>query len=367
MVAERRRWGTNPAIDTLAGVDPWEALDRIVYLLDRRLEEGRRVRAYANARDLVAELAPEELAARHRDRTLTELAGIGPATSAVIAEALEGRVPKKLAELEATDPIDIGEGGELRAALRGDCHLHSDWSDGGAPIEKMAEAARALGHEYVVLTDHSPRLTIAHGLDAERLRRQLDVIEELNRRWDDFRILTGIEVDILVDGTLDQDEELLARLDVVVASVHSKLSMEAKEMTRRMVMAVANPHVDILGHCTGQKVPGSMRPIGTSDFAGRVGSSFDADVVFAACARFDTAVEINCRPERQDPPDHLLELALEWGCKLAIDTDAHAPGQLEWQPFGCDKAARHGVEPSQVVNTWSADELVEWAAAHPTA
>jgi putative hydrolase len=366
MLAHRRRWATNPAVGTLASVDPWEALDRIVYLLDRRLEEGRRVRAYANARDLVAELDPDELAARHRDRTLTELAGIGPATSAVIAEALEGRVPKKLAELEATNPIDVGEGGELRGALRGDCHLHSDWSDGGASIEKMAEAARALGHEYVVLTDHSPRLTIAHGLDAERLRRQLEVIDELNQRWDDFRILTGIEVDILVDGTLDQDEELLARLDVVVASVHSKLSMDAKEMTRRMVMAVANPHVDILGHCTGQKVPGAMRPIGRSDFAGRVGSSFDADVVFAACARFDTAVEINCRPERQDPPDHLLELALEWGCRLAIDTDAHAPGQLEWQAFGCDKAARHGVAPAQVVNTWSADELVEWAATHPT-
>src|SRR3546814_8909569 len=146
----------------------------------------------------------------------------------------------------------------------------------------------------------------------------------------------------------------------------SKLSMDAKEMTQRMVMAVANPHVDILGHCTGQKVPGHQRPIGKSDFAGRIGSSFDADMVFAACARFDTAVEINCRPERQDPPDHLLELALEWGCKIAIDTDAHAPGQLEWQPFGCDKATRHGVTPDQVVNTWSAEELVEWASAHPT-
>jgi putative hydrolase len=352
--------------DTSGPLDPVDVLDRIVYLLDRRLEEGRRVRAYANARDLVAELDPDELLTRHRERTLTELPGIGPATSAVIAEALAGKVPKKLTELEATNPIDAGAGAELRAALKGDCHLHSDWSDGGAPIEKMAEAARALGHEYMVLTDHSPRLTIAHGLDPDRLRQQLDVIEELNGRWDDFRILTGIEVDILADGTLDQDEDLLDRLDVVVASVHSKLSMDAKEMTRRMVMAVASPHVDILGHCTGQKVPGHQRQIGKSDFAGRVGSSFDADVVFAACARFDTAVEINCRPERQDPPDHLLELALDWGCKLAIDTDAHAPGQLEWQPFGCDKAARHGVTPDQVVNTWDADALVEWAGAHPT-
>jgi len=351
-------------------LDPVEVLDRIVYLLDRRLEEGRRVRAYANARDLVADLAPDELLARHRDRTLTELPGIGPATSTVIAQALDGKVPGKLAELEASNPVDAGEGAGLRSALRGDCHLHSEWSDGGAPIEKMAEAARALGHEYVVLTDHSPRLTVAHGLDAGRLRRQLDVVDELNaayrRDGTDFRILTGIEVDILVDGSLDQDEELLARLDVVVASVHSKLSMDPKEMTRRMVTAVASPHVDILGHCTGQKLPGRMRPIGQSDFAGRIGSSFDADVVFAACARFDTAVEINCRPERMDPPDQLLELALEWGCKVAIDTDAHAPGQLEWQPFGCDKAARQGVTAEQVVNTWSAGELVEWAASHPT-
>src|SRR3546814_736102 len=192
----------------------------------------------------------------------------------------------------------------------GDCHLHSNGSDGGAPIEKTAAAARALGHDSMVLPDHSPRLTIAHGLDPDRLRRQLDVIDELNSGWDDFRILTGIEVDILTDGSLDQEDELLDRLDVVVASVHSKLPMDAKEMTQRMVMAVANPHVDILGHCTGQKVPGHQRPIGKSDFAGRIGSSFDADMVFAACARFDTAVEINCRPERQDPPDHLLELAL---------------------------------------------------------
>ncbi|HEU5084339.1 MAG TPA: PHP domain-containing protein [Acidimicrobiales bacterium] len=356
--------------DESGPLDVVEVLDRIVYLLDRQLEEGRRVRAYANARDLVAELDPDELLARHRERSLTDLPGIGPATSKVIGQALDGTVPDKLRDLEATTPIEVGEGAELRAALRGDCHLHSNWSDGGAPIERMAEAARALGHEYVVLTDHSPRLTVAHGLNADRLRAQLDVIDELNRRYrragDDFRILTGIEVDILADGSLDQDEELLARLDVVVASVHSKLSMDAKDMTRRMVMAVANPHVDVLGHCTGQKLPGRMRPIGKSDFAGRVGSSFDADVVFAACARFDTAVEINCRPERMDPPDHLLELALEWGCKLAIDTDAHAPGQLEWQPFGCDKAARQGVEADRVVNTWDAGTLVEWAASHPT-
>ncbi len=218
----------------------------------------------------------------------------------------------------------------------------------------MARTAMALGHEYMVLTDHSPRLTIAHGLDAERLRAQLDEVAALNDDLAPFRILTGIEVDILEDGSLDQSEDLLADLDVVVASVHSKLRMERTAMTRRMVTAVASPHVDILGHCTGRKLVGRGRPP----------SVFDAEIVFAACAQFDTALEINCRPERQDPPDELLDLALEWDLRFAIDTDAHAPGQMEWQAYGCDKAARHGIVPDQIVNAMHAKDLVSWASSH---
>jgi putative hydrolase len=237
--------------------------------------------------------------------------------------------------------------------LRGDCHTHSDWSDGGSPIDEMAEAARDLGHEYMVLTDHSPRLTVANGLSAERLRKQLDVVAELNEKLAPFRILTGIEVDILADGTLDQTDELLDRLDVVVASVHSLLRSPSSEMTPRMLTAVANPHVNILGHCTGRLVTGGR---GT-----RPESEFDADAVFAACAEHDVAVEINSRPERLDPPKRLLRLAVEAGCKFSIDTDAHAPGQLDWQPYGCARAAACGVDPATVVNTWSADELVAWA------
>ena len=218
----------------------------------------------------------------------------------------------------------------------------------------MARTAQALGHEYLVVTDHSPRLTIAHGLNRERLLQQLDEIEALNEELMNapapFRILTGMEVDILEDGSLDQDLDLLERLDVVVASVHSKLRMPEQEMTRRMVMAVASPHVDILGHCTGRKVVGTGRPQ----------SQFDADIVFAACAQFGTAVEINCRPERQDPPEELLQLALDWDCRISIDTDAHAPGQLEWQTYGCDKAAKMGIEPERIVNTMSADDLLAW-------
>jgi putative hydrolase len=335
-------------------VHPADALDRIVYLLDRALAETTKVRAFARALDVLQEVGDDEVAKLHATGKLTELAGIGPTTARVIGEALDGDVPSYLVHLEGETIIPLGEGADLRAALKGDCHTHSTWSDGGASIESMARTAIALGHDYMVLTDHSPRLTVAHGLSADRLRAQLDEVFALNERLAPFRILTGIEVDILVDGALDQRDDLLARLDVVVASVHSKLRMERSEMTRRMVNAVASPHVDILGHCTGRKLVGSGRPP----------SQFDAEIVFAACAQFDTALEINCRPERQDPPDYLLQLALDWDLRFAIDTDAHAPGQMEWQAYGCDKAARHGVEADRIVNTMAADDLVAWASSH---
>jgi putative hydrolase len=331
-------------------MSPADALDRVVYLLDRALAESRRVSAYGKARDLVRQLGDEEIERRHADGTLQDLPGIGPSTGSVIAMALDGGIEEYLAKLEQETAIAPGEGAELRAALKGDCHSHTLWSDGGAPTEKMARTAMALGHEYLVVTDHSPRLTIAHGLNRERLLQQLEEIEALNEELAPFRILTGMEVDILEDGALDQDEDLLERLDVVVASVHSKLRMPAPDMTRRMVMAVASPHVDILGHCTGRKVVGRGRPQ----------SEFDPEIVFAACAQFGTAVEINCRPERQDPPEDLLQLALDWDCRISIDTDAHAPGQLEWQTYGCDKAAKMGIEPERVINTMAADDLVAW-------
>jgi len=336
---------------------PTAALDRVVYLLDRDLAEGRRVAAYGKARDLAAELGDEVIAQHHADGTLLDLPGIGPSTGKVIALAVDGGIDDHLATLDAETTIDVGEGAELRAALKGDCHSHTTWSDGGAPTEIMARTARDLGHEYLVVTDHSPRLTIAHGLNRERLLQQLEEIERLNEELAPFRILTGMEVDILEDGALDQDADMLERLDVVVASVHSKLRMPEAEMTRRMVMAVASPHVDILGHCTGRKVVG----------AGRPQSQFDADLVFAACARFGTAVEINCRPERQDPPEDLLAMALDWDCRISIDTDAHAPGQLEWQAYGCDKAARMDIEPDRVINTMNAGDLVAWTKTHDVA
>jgi putative hydrolase len=332
------------------------ALRQAIYYLDRELAPVQKVRAFRRAIDVVEELPDGELESRVRAGTLTELAGIGKSTASVISAAINGSPDTYLAKLEERSRVRLGAGADLRAALRGDCHTHSTWSDGGASIEEMANAAHELGHDYIVMTDHSPRLTVAHGLSEERVRAQLDEIDRLNEGLHPFRILTGLEVDILVDGSLDLSDEMLARLDVVVASVHSKFKLPPEEMTRRMVLAIASPHVDILGHLTNRKVLGGGRPP----------SDFDPDIVFAACVKFDTAVEINCRPERQDPPEELLELAVEWNCRLAIDTDAHAPGQLEWQAFGCDKAARHGVDPDQIVNTMGADELLAWAASHPT-
>ena len=310
--------------------------------------------AFRLGADPIAALPADEVTARAAQGTLTELAGIGDVIALVVTEALAGEVPVYQRRLEATAGEPVAEGGEaLRAALRGDLHTHSDWSDGGSPIEEMARAGAGLGHEYMVLTDHSPRLKVANGLSAERLREQLDVVARVNAELAPFRLLTGIEVDINEDGTLDQDDELLARLDVVVASVHSKLRMPAEQMTPRMVRAIANPHVDVLGHCTGRMVKGKGRPE----------SEFDAELIFAACERFGVAVEVNSRPERLDPPKRLLRLAVEAGCRVAIDTDAHAPGQLEWQPFGCERAAACGVPEDIVVNTWPLEQLLAWTVS----
>ncbi|MFP3907652.1 MAG: PHP domain-containing protein [Acidimicrobiales bacterium] len=334
--------------------NPVEALKRAIYLLDRGAAPSSKVRAFQRAIDTVAELPDGELEDLAEAGRLESLPNIGSSTGGVIADALAGRPSAYLDRLEAETVVPTGgpDGDALLTALRGDCHSHTTWSDGGASLRDMALTARSLGREYLVVTDHSPRLTIAHGLTRERLEAQLDEIAALNDELAPFRILTGIEVDILEDGSLDQDPDLLERLDVVVASAHSKLRMPREEMTRRLVTAVSNPHVDILGHCTNRKLTGRGRPQ----------STFDAEIVFAACDMFSVAVEINCRPDRLDPPDDLLALAWEYGCWISIDTDAHAPGQLEWLGHGCAKAATIGVTPDRLVNTMGADDLLAWTA-----
>ena len=333
-------------------MDPVIALRQIAYYKDRAREEPRRVMAYRNAADIVEGLTEAERERHGAANSWQSLPGIGPKTAKVIAQAWVGREPDVLVELRSAAK-DLG-GGDIRTSLKGDLHVHSDWSDGSAPIEEMMLAAKELGHEYCALTDHSPRLKVANGLSAERLRKQLAVIDELRDMVAPMRILTGIEVDILEDGSLDQEPELLERLDVVVASVHSKLSMDAPSMTRRMIKAVTNPHADVLGHCTGRLVTGGrgIRPE----------SKFDAEKVFTACRDAGTAVEINSRPERRDPPTRLLNLALEIGCQFSIDTDSHAPGQLEFLGYGAQRALDAGVPTERIVNAWSAEKLLEWTA-----
>jgi putative hydrolase len=328
-------------------VDPREALDEIAWLLERERSSRYKAKAFRVASDVVAGMDETRL----RDPVLLKnTRGIGDTTYRVIREALEGGVPTYLADLRERAG-GIRQSG-LRTKLRGDLHSHSDWSDGTTSIDSMAAAARALGHEYLALTDHSPRLRVANGLSAERLTEQLEVVAGLS--GDGFRLLSGIEVDILDDGGLDQDEALLDRLDVVVASVHSKLKMDPREMTRRMVAAVSNPRTDVFGHPTGRLVEGSR---GT-----RPGASFDAAAVFAACAEHGVAVEVNSRPERQDPPDELIAIALDAGCLFSIDSDAHAPGQLSLLDHGAVRAEAAGIPPERIVTTWTVDRLLEWTA-----
>ncbi len=334
---------------------PVAALRRIAFTLERGREDTYKVKAFRGAAAAILPLPPDQVAAAVADGTITAIPGVGASSATVIEQAVRGELPDRLAALEREHggPLAPG-GGPLRRALRGDLHSHSDWSDGGSPLEEMAFTAIELGHDYLVLTDHSPRLTVARGLSPERLARQLDVIDAVNEHLDGgFTLLKGIEVDILDDGSLDQEVALLDRLDVRVASVHSKLKMDAADMTKRMVAAVRNSHTNVLGHCTGRLVTGNR---GT-----RPGSQFDARAVFEACAESDTAVEINSRPERRDPPTKLLELARDVGCLFSIDSDAHAPGQLDFQVYGCERAEAAGIEADRIVNTWPRKRLLEWA------
>lgn len=338
-------------------MDPADALREIGFWLERDRAVTHRVKAYRRAADVLGELSSQERERRRREHDWSSLPGLGPKTVAVVEQALAGGVPDYLQQLRDAGAAPLAEtGGEVRRAIRGDLHCHSTWSDGGSPLEEMMLTARSLGHEYCAITDHSPRLKVARGLSAERLREQLEVIDDLNESFaaeePAFRVLKGIEVDILDGGDLDQESGLLAELDVVVASVHSKLRMESEAMTHRMVTAIANPRTNVLGHCTGRLVEG--------DRGTRPPSDFDAEVVFEACRQFQVAVEINSRPERCDPPDDLLELAVETGCFFSIDTDAHAPGQLDFLSYGCERAARSGVPTDRIINTWPLDRLLQW-------
>lgn len=339
---------------TAAGLrdDAAAALRRIAFLLERAQASGYRSEAFRAAASSVERTDPDRVVALAGAGALTDLPSVGARTAEVVSLVVRGRPVEYLDRLEgeaaAASPPDPAVAA-LRARLRGDLHAHSEASDGKTPIQEMVLAALELGHEYLAITDHSPRLTVANGLSAPRLRAQLQQVAALNRAVAPFTVLTGIECDILDDGALDQDPDLLDELDVVVASVHSKLRMDSRSMTERMVAAVRNPRTDVLGHCTGRRLTGRQRPQ----------SEFDARRVFEECAEHGVAVEINCRPDRLDPPHDLLAVAVEVGCLFSIDTDAHAPGQLDWLTAGCERAAQHAIDPARVITTWPVERLRE--------
>ncbi|MFC7597432.1 PHP domain-containing protein [Terrabacter sp. GCM10028922] len=338
-----------------APISPLDALRRICFLLERGRESSYRIDAFRRTIEAITLISDDELRERVEAGTLKQIKGIGDSSAAIIVQAVRGVLPaylvsaeEKYGELRATG------GAELYAALRGDLHTHSNWSDGGSPIEEMVLAAVQLGQEWMALTDHSPRLTVANGLSRERLADQLKRVEAINASLGDaFTLLKGIEVDIHLDGTLDQDDDMLDQLDVVTASIHSKLRQPSFEMTPRMVAAVRNPRTNVLAHCTGQLVTGGRGK--------RPPSQFDAEKVFKACLEHDVAVEINSRPERCDPPDELIELARDLGCLFTIDSDAHAPGQLDMKALGCERAERLGIPAERIVTTWPVDDVRAWA------
>ncbi len=216
-------------------------------------------------------------------------------------------------------------------------------------MEEMVSAAIEAGHRYFVISDHSRSLGIANGLSIERLMDQRGVIDAMQEEvGDTVRLLQGSEVEILADGSLDYPDEVLAELDLVVASLHTSLRQPREQITDRLVSALRNPHVDIVGHPTG-------RLLGRRDPA-----DLDMEALFSQAAEHGTALEINANPERLDLKDAHARRAVEVGCLLAINTDAHAPEDIELMRYGVATARRGWVEAEQVINTWTLDRLLAW-------
>jgi putative hydrolase len=324
-------------------------LAEIAYLL-RHKGDGHRARAFTRVASLLVRQRPDLDGLRQANR-LDSLEGVGAGIAKTLAELIDTGQSSYLDRLreEVSLPADTTRPGEVsslvQSGYRGDLHSHTDWSDGGSSVLDMARAAQARGYRYLAITDHSPRITVVNGLGPERLAAQRRLIDEANRELDGFMVLQGVEVDINEDGSLDEPDEALAALDVVIASPHVKLRMEREAMTERMLRAVEHPHVDIIGHPTGRR-PGS-----------RPGADYDFEAVFRRAAELGVVMEIDCDPARMDLSPELTRLAAAAGCRLSLDSDAHAPDQLLYVDLAAWIANRAGVEHDRIVNWLDLAEL----------
>jgi DNA polymerase (family 10) len=300
--------------------------------------------------------------AQKQGLSLNEYGFTDKAGSKILSPA-ETEVYEKLG-LPWIEPELREDRGEIQAALEGglpplvswdgilgDLHAHTDWSDGAGTLEEMAEAAREKGYDYLVISDHTQSLGVANGLTPERLRAQRAEIDALNEQWDDFRLLQGCELEIKADGSLDFADEVLAELDFVVASVHTSLRQDRAQITQRVMNAVHNPYVDVIGHPSG-------RILGQ-----REASAVDLDAVIEAAAETGTALEVNSIPNRLDLDDVHARRALQLGVKIAINSDAHHPGGLDSLPYGLATARRGWATPPAVLNTLTLDAIRAWRQA----
>jgi putative hydrolase len=330
-------------VDAIAAA---QVLSEIGYLLRQDPEQKFRAQAFSAAAWSIAISRPN-LEALHQANALTTVDGVGAGIAKVLAGLIETgrssyleRLRAEMGQAERDDESEID-----LTQYQGDVHSHTNWSDGRATMLEMAQGAQALGYRYLGVTDHSPRIKVVNGLGAERLLAQSREMADVQAQMDDLILLQGIEVDILEDGALDLPDAVLELLDVVIASPHVKLRQEPAAMTERMLRAVSNPHVDVVGHPTGRR-PGS-----------REGATYDFEAVFRVAARNQVALEIDCDPARMDLSPEMARLALDCGCTFTLDADAHAPAELAYVPMAAWMARRAGIPQDRILNFLAADEL----------
>jgi putative hydrolase len=329
-------------------IEAAQGLSEIGYLLRQDPEQRFRAKAFSAAAWSLA-LERPDLASLHKSNELTTIEGVGPGIAKVLTELMETGHSRYLDRLreQMKQPARDDESNLDFAGYEGDVHSHSNWSDGKATMLEMAQGAEAMGYRYLGVTDHSPRITVVHGLNAERLLAQSREMAEVQAQVPNVALLQGIEVDILEDGALDLPDVVLELLDVVIASPHVKLRQEPAAMTERMLRAVSHPHVDVIGHPTGRR-PGS-----------REGANYDFEAVFKEAARHHVALEIDCDPARMDLSPEMARLALELGCNFSLDADAHTPGEFAYVPMGLWMARRAGIPKERILNFLPLDQLTE--------